>query len=190
MCCVASCCCLLLTPGTYNSELRNTNSAACDACPSGLTTSQAGGRSVADCNVCKPGYGGDACGTPCGGSGVNATFGIAGRPVTDSQCDACPTMSTGFSFDYLAVNQPFTPAPVARIGAASAADCLAEFAQVADGAWYMGGSAALTNLTGSIADTFDACVAACKADDTCQYVTYDYDAKACFQKSVGTASAT
>jgi hypothetical protein len=50
-------------------------------------------------------------------------------------------MSSGFSFDYQAQNQNFTPTVVARSGAESAADCLAEFAQINDAAWYMGGAA-------------------------------------------------
>lgn len=97
-------------------------------------------------------------------------------------------MSSGFSFDWAGTPQPFTPAPVARTGAASPADCLAEFAQIVDAAWYMGGAVSLTNATDS-ATTFDACVAACKASATCQYATFDYDSKQCFLKAVGTASA-
>jgi hypothetical protein len=139
--------------------------------------------------VCKPGFGGANCGSQCGGGA--ATFGVAGRPVSTPACDTCPAMTTGFSFDYEAANQPFTPAAVARTGADSAADCLAEFAQIEDSAWYMGGSAALANITGSVsANTFDACVTACKGDDGCQYVTYDYDTKECFKKSAGSASTT
>ena len=100
-------------------------------------------------------------------------------------------MSVGFSFDYLAVNRPFTPASVARTGAGSAADCLAEFAQIEDAAWFMGGSVALSNITASLsANTFGACVDACQASPTCQYVTYDYDTQECFVKTVGTASTS
>jgi hypothetical protein len=67
---------------------------------------------------------------------------------------------------------------VARSRADSAADCLAEFAQIADAAWYMGGSAALDNITASVsANTFGACVAACKGATDCQYVTYLYDTR-------------
>lgn len=173
--------------GTYNPALMS-SPAQCAACSAGLTTSQAGGSSTQDCNTCKVGWGGDStCSSQCGG--VNATFGPAGRDAaTDNACEVCPTMSVGFSFDYLAQNQPFTPATVARVGAASAADCLAEFAQIVDAAWYMGGAVSLTNATDS-ATTFDACVAACKASATCQYATFDYDSKQCFLKAVGTASA-
>ena len=93
-------------------------------------------------------------------------------------------MATGFSFDYLAQNKNFTPAAVARTGAESPADCLAEFAQIADAAWQMGGSIVLPNVTG--VTTFDACVADCKGDANCQYITFDYDAtpNVCYKKSV------
>jgi hypothetical protein len=81
-------------------------------------------------------------------------------------------MTSGFSFDYMADNKNFTPAVVARTGAESAADCLAEFAQIVDAAWYMGGAATLTDV--SSATTLQACVDDCKGDSTCQYITYDY----------------
>jgi hypothetical protein len=89
-------------------------------------------------------------------------------------------MSTGFSFDFMG-NKNFTPAAVARTGADSAADCLAEFAQVVDAAWYLHGSATLANITDTAA-SFDACVSACKDDDSCQFITYDYDSNQCFKK--------
>jgi len=95
-------------------------------------------------------------------------------------------MVTGFSFDYLGQNQNFTPAAVARSLADSPADCLAEFAQIADAAWQMGGDASLlTNVTAaSGVNTFSGCVANCKDDDTCQYITFDYEASMCYKKSV------
>jgi hypothetical protein len=168
---------------------------ACTSCSTvspGLTTSQAGSRSSADCNVCSVGYGDDGtCSKQCGGAAA-ATYGPAGRNAAeDNACEACPTMSVGFSFDYLAVNQPFTPASVARTGAGSAADCLAEFAQIEDAAWFMGGSVALGNITASLSvNTFGACVDACQASPTCQYVTYDYNTQECFVKTVGTATTS
>jgi hypothetical protein len=83
-------------------------------------------------------------------------------------------MTSGFSFDWAGTAQPFTPAPVARTGAASPADCLAEFAQIVDSAWYMAGTAAMDVV--SSAATFADCTAACTGD--CMYVTFDYDAAA------------
>jgi hypothetical protein len=90
-------------------------------------------------------------------------------------------MISGFSFDYLGTNFNFTPDTVARTGADSPADCLAEFAQIADLAWYLGGSVDMANVTG--ANTFAACVGDCKADASCQYVTFDYDTSNCTKKT-------
>jgi len=85
-------------------------------------------------------------------------------------------MVTGFSFDYLGQNQNFTPAAVARNLADSPADCLAEFAQIADAAWQMGGGVSMTPVAG--VSSFADCVTACKNEANCQYITYDYDAAA------------
>lgn len=96
-------------------------------------------------------------------------------------------MTTGFSFDYLAQNQQFTPAAVARLGADNAGDCLAEFAQIVDSAWYLGGA----TTTVSSANTFDDCVTDCKGDATCQYITFDYEAAAnskCLKKTKGSGT--
>jgi hypothetical protein len=98
---------------------------------------------------------------------------------------------TGFSFDYLAQNQPFTPLPVARAEASSAADCLAEFAHIEDAAWYLPVPDALLTTVSSATD-FDACVAACKAAGDCQFVTYNYDGTSgnkCFLKKTEASSA-
>ncbi len=64
----------------------------------------------------------------------------------------------------------------------------AEFGQVGDvGAWYVGGAATLTPVPlDAAATTFEDCVAKCKAEGACEYVTYDYKtndlAKKCFLK--------
>lgn len=161
-----------LTPGTYNDALQSNNTAACQSCGTGLTTSQPGADSFGDCNVCVAGYGGSTC-SLCGGV-AGATYGPAGQD-NKANCTTCPTMATGFSFDYTGTNQPFTPASVARSGADSPADCLAEFAQIEDSAWYLGGAVALTNVTDVAVVDFDTCVAHCKGDAACQYVQFDYD---------------
>lgn len=70
---------------------------------------------------------------------------------------------------------------MARTGAVSLGECLAEFAQIADIAWYMGGSVALTSVP---VDTFEACVRNCKADDGCQYITFDYNSNQCYKKTL------
>lgn len=72
----------------------------------------------------------------------------------------------------------------ARMGADNAGDCLAQYMQVVDGAWYlpvtaMIGTTVQTNIT-----TFDACVALCQ--DSCQFVTYDYRTLECFVRGAPT----
>jgi hypothetical protein len=89
-------------------------------------------------------------------------------------------MAGGFFFSYQGANQPFTPAAVAMAGADSPGHCLAEFGQLADGAWYLGGAAEMVNV--SAAATFAACVADCRTDAACQYITFDYDAATCWKK--------
>jgi len=98
-------------------------------------------------------------------------------------------MVTGFSFDYLGQNMNFTPAAVARNLADSPADCLAEFAQIADAAWQMGGGVTLINATNvDGVTTFSGCVANCKADANCQYITFDYETSMCYKKDAVVSS--
>jgi hypothetical protein len=181
---------LIVTTGTFNAILRDSKTAPCDPCPDFRTTSQPGGRSVEDCDLCKPGYGtvnGTACDKPCGGIGVAATYGPPGRSAespSTSNCQSCPAVRAGFMFYWplpggLDPTNPFKPDVVARRGAQSAGECLAEFAQMGDTAWYMGGTAAM-ELVSSVG--FDGCVATCKVVCDCQYVTYDYNTAMCHMK--------
>lgn len=65
------------------------------------------------------------------------------------------------------------------MGADSSLDCVSEFAQIVDGSWYLptAGNTAM-NITYNIS-TFAGCVALCTAP-SCEYVTYDYRAQACY----------
>lgn len=187
-CAEATTLCFCCYTGTYNDMLRANRTAPCTQCPTGLSTAQTGGLSIADCNTCAVGYGGSggsdtACDTVCGGPLGAGAYGPPARPA-GTPCVSCPEQVTGFSFDYLAVNRLFRPAAVAREQAGSPADCLNEFAQIVDAAWYMGGVVQLTDVPGNV--TFDACVGNCKADANCQYITYDYDASNCTKKVAGT----
>lgn len=178
--------------GTYNDRLQGDRTTPCSKCPLGLSTSQEGSLSVSDCDVCSPGFGGPSCALQCGGTQGGPNYGPPGRykGSSSSDCEPCPVVQTGFSFDHLAVNQNFSTTVVARARASSPADCLLEFGQLADVAWFMGGAAALTRVT--TAGTFAACVADCKADRACEYLTFDYNAPVasarCYKK-VNTAAA-
>lgn len=164
--------------GYYNDARQTTKTAACTACSTigaGLTTSQPGGRSTTDCNLCVAGYGGNNCTTSCGGGLDNlATYGPAGRPSGEA-CITCPTMAAdmGFTFNYGGVSNNFNPLPAARSGAESSADCLSSYAQLAQGNWFMGPTATLTNDT---AASFTLCVSACGT--SCLFATFDYAATA------------
>jgi len=169
--------------------MRENTTAPCGACPSGLTTSEPGGSDLSHCNHCQEGWGGPGfgftCDIQCGGLN-GANFGPAGRG-SGEPCFECPEQSIGFSYDYLARNQPFAPSVVARAGAASPAECLSEFAQISDTAFFMDGYAPMVNVPN--ATLWSDCIADCKADAGCQYVTYDYDAlvdsQKCFKKVAG-----
>jgi len=127
--------------------------------------------------MCVVGFGGTDCATQCGGS--NATYGTAGREKGEA-CVECPVIAVGFYFDYMAINRNFTPAVVARPGAVSPADCLAEFGQIADLAWYMGRPVDMARVAD--VGTFEACVEDCKRDDDFQDITYDYNTTQCYKK--------
>lgn len=55
-------------------------------------------------------------------------------------------------------------------------------------AGFLGGSVSLTEVFAAAGAnmTFDACVQDCKADSSCQYVTYRYQTTKCFKKVAGT----
>jgi len=94
-------------------------------------------------------------------------------------------MTVGFTYFFNGSIQPFAPPVYARQYATSPAHCVAEFAQIMDGAWFMGGNASMTQQTTA---NFDACVQVCRASSTCQYITYDYETRACWMKTVVTAA--
>lgn len=172
--------------GTYNDKQRPDRTSPCTACPEGRSTFLAGSVSINDCSICAAGYGGAECSQRCGGGrGANATFGAAGRSV-GSDCAACPAALNAFSFFHRSSHSRFTPDVVSRVGAESSSNCLAEFAQIADAAWSMGGAIALNHVPDI--RSFDDCVDSCKSSAGCQYVTYDYEATAgdgCFRKLAG-----
>lgn len=124
--CVARC----APAGTYNDAVRNDTSSPCTACPIGTTTVRDGADSVDDCTACAPGYRGPNCATPCGGA--VASYGPAGRSL-GAECTACSVAKVGYSYNWNGGMDTFAPASVARLGAASGYDCLAEFVQVRAG---------------------------------------------------------
>lgn len=132
--------------------------------------------------VCLPGWGGTDCATQCGGGyGSAASYGPAGRE-RGSACIPCNTALSYYSYDWQNQNDVWGAPVAARLGADNAADCLAQYAQIVDGAWYL----PLTGLTGvtttSNITSFSDCVALCT--DSCQFVTYDYRKRECSVRNV------
>lgn len=163
--------------GTYNDVRQASNTTACTPCDGGYTTSQTGGSSTDDCNMCLPGFGGAAvCTATCGGgTGTSATYGPAGRLAVgvdaNPNCITCPSMgaTNGFTFNFNGTSNNFNPDAAARTGAESSADCLSSYAQLAQGNWFMGGTA---TLGPNGATTWAGCVTACGT--TCAFLTFDY----------------
>lgn len=73
----------------------------------------------------------------------------------------------------------FTPKTVARIGASTPMECLAEYSQMIDGTYYLElSSDEGVTKTEQVPD-FASCVALCDAAK-CQLVSYDYINRACY----------
>jgi hypothetical protein len=89
----------------------------------------------------------------------------------------------GFFFNFGGMSQQYAPAVVTRPFADNTADCVNEFNQFGDTAWEVGGTVALEEVTE--AKDFPACVEACKADERCQYITFDYSSRNCSRKLAG-----
>jgi hypothetical protein len=88
-------------------------------------------------------------------------------------------MTIGYSFSWNLQNDLFTSQTVSRAAANSHVDCLSEYGQLKDGAWFLPlSSTEGTNVTTGV-PTFADCVAVCSADKECQLLTYDYRARTC-----------
>jgi hypothetical protein len=96
----------------------------------------------------------------------------------------------GYSFDWQKSNDVFVPRIVSKTGATSSADCLSEFGQLIDGAFYLPlASDAATVVTPGIM-AFADCVALCLPDSRCQLVTYNYVEKTCTVRNAQEAVLT
>lgn len=173
---------MLCLAGTYNDAMRSDRTTPCTPCPTGLTTSEPGASNLAHCDVCAEGFGGPQCATPCGTGDQASAYGPSGRPA-GSNCIKCPSQTVGFFFNFGGMSQQYAPAVVTRPFADNTADCVNEFNQFGDTAWEVGGTVALEEVTE--AKDFPACVEACKADERCQYITFDYSSRNCSRKLAG-----
>jgi hypothetical protein len=114
---------------------------ACAACPASLTTSAVGGTSLAACDLCAAGYGTIAQNTTCS-SCQDGYYGTSDRK--DNTCTKCPG---------------------GRTFSSSQADCMADFSQTVEGAFYLDltPGAGFTSIAGRGGRT---CRAACRSAAT------------------------
>lgn len=112
---------------------------------------------------------------------VLQSYGPAGREA-GSPCIPCSTQNTGFAFEWMMNQDLYQAKAVAITGATSGGECLSEFAQTVDGAWYIemgpqAGQSALTSVdvkglpvnTNTSAANHAACMGQCV--DNCMFAT-------------------
>jgi hypothetical protein len=112
----------------------------CMPCPEGTTTPAVGATSTNDCHLCAPGYGGpDKSSCRKCASGFFQPLDTSQQKLTGSlQCLPCPT-NRAFSYAWT-TDMPadvYYPPATSVIGASAAEMCLSEFAQTADGAFFL-----------------------------------------------------
>lgn len=130
--------------------------------------------------MCVGGYGGDLCAATCGGTN-GATYGPPGRAL-NSSCEACATQTTGYHFEWNLGDDLFQAPAIAKPSANSSTDCVAQFGQLQDGAWYLPLQSE-KNVTKTTESNFAACAARCTENSPtgspCQFATYDYVSSEC-----------
>lgn len=127
---------------------------------------------------CLGGWGFKDCATQCGGgTGSNATYGPPDRDY-GSPCISCNDVLTSFSYNWMTDNDVWTAPVTARLEADNPVDCLAEFTQVVDGAFYVPAIDLPSNRYANNVTSFSDCVATC--GDGCALVTYDYLTNECW----------
>ena len=76
-------------------------------------------------------------------------------------------------------NDVFSPRTISRERASNSLDCVSEFMQLGDGAWWLPIQADNSTAVTPNVLTFAECVAQCPAGSDCQLVTYDYIKQTC-----------
>uniref|UniRef100_A0A383VHJ0 Tyrosine-protein kinase ephrin type A/B receptor-like domain-containing protein n=1 Tax=Tetradesmus obliquus TaxID=3088 RepID=A0A383VHJ0_TETOB len=129
----------LCPAGTYSTgDTPASQEPSCTPCPEGSTTFDAGAKSLQECSKCAAGYGRAsetaAC-TRCDSGTYNPE---AGRMLTDSRCLRCP-VNRVWEYDWpsAGASTVFVPQAVSRPGAQNLADCLTDFSQTFDGAFFL-----------------------------------------------------
>ena len=171
---------------TFNAVVQAVRTTACGACAGNTGSSEIGAASSGDCDICKDGYGTpDANLNNCADCSILDAYGPRDRTPSDQACVACPVSTVGFTFFYNGQTYPYTSPAVSRSLASAPSDCVAEWAQIEDGLWFLSGASAEAGGNANLA----ACQTACGA--TCHFLSYDYAATACYtyEPAVTTAAA-
>uniref|UniRef100_A0A383VIT8 Apple domain-containing protein n=1 Tax=Tetradesmus obliquus TaxID=3088 RepID=A0A383VIT8_TETOB len=173
-----------------------TLSTKCTACPEGTTTPAAGATSPSQCSLCGPGYGGPdkfSC-TKCSG-GFFQPADTSQQILTGSmQCMLCPT-GRAFSYSYtpeLPADVYYPPA-TSVIGASSSEQCLSDFAQTVDGAFFLelrlNEEYAALGANTSVY-TLRECIQACREQGACAAATFNYESRSCSLWKPGSSSSS
>lgn len=127
--------------------------------------------------MCAPGYGQIALNTTCN-SCQDGYYGPSDRK--DSKCLRCPS-GRSFSYDYQGVDDIFTPQITSKPYSDSQADCVADFSQTVEGAFYLDlqAGAGFTQVTGK--ENLQSCVQDCRESATCLAATFDYASLECWE---------
>eukprot|EP00775_Hariotina_reticulata_P009696 gene9696-9855_t len=151
----------------------------CQACPANTWSLEPGAFSTAACSLCAPGFGkataADTC-TPCG----SGTYGSAARSTIG--CEACLEATRKFTYAWPSDNvDTYSPAVTSPPYAKGLEDCLADFSQIVNGAFYLDlvDTASVYEPTADITNggailNLQTCVAACATLSTCAAATFDY----------------
>uniref|UniRef100_A0A383VUV6 Tyrosine-protein kinase ephrin type A/B receptor-like domain-containing protein n=1 Tax=Tetradesmus obliquus TaxID=3088 RepID=A0A383VUV6_TETOB len=153
---------------------------ACQACPPSLTTRTVGGASRDACDLCAAGWGTIALNTTCK-SCQDGYYGDADRK--DSACTKCPG-GRSFSYDWQGVDDIFTPQTTSKPLSSSQADCVADFAQTVEGAFYLDlqyklGAGDELKLVPA-RENLQSCVQDCREEAKCAAATFDYETLKCW----------
>eukprot|EP00775_Hariotina_reticulata_P007892 gene7892-8088_t len=157
----------------------------CTPCPTGTFSADSGMTAAGGCTLCAPGYGGSdvtACLNNAATTAIckNGWYGPPDRSTTP--CVQCPVASRTFTFAYpsAADIDVFTPAVTSPPYAAGVEDCLADFAQIVDGPFYLDLKNDLTcnvpvaDFLGNPILNLQTCVSECASRAGCAAATFDY----------------
>jgi hypothetical protein len=153
--------------------------AICQSCPSNTWSLEPGAFSAGTCTLCAPGFGKATAGAACSACG-SGTYGSASRSTFG--CETCPEATRKFTYAWPSENvDTYSPAVTSPPYAKGLEDCLADFSQIVNGAFYLDlvDTASVYEPTVDITNggailNLQTCVAACATSATCAAATFDY----------------